>query len=123
MSGGCDVPLRGSQRSARRPSGLAHLLPVALAQVPRPEGTVVSFTAEGHGGRTWHLVMAAEGRDLRDGLPHGTTSCAAAKTVDASIALYARNPGRTGADLAWDPQIAAALAPADRTQVLMPALA
>jgi hypothetical protein len=70
----------------------AHSLPVALAPVPRPEGAVVSFTAEGDGGRTWHLVMAAEGWDLRVGLPLGPAACAAATTVDGAIKLYARDP-------------------------------
>ena len=35
----------------------AHALPRALDQVTRPAGTVVTFTAEGDGGGTWHVVL------------------------------------------------------------------
>ena len=34
----------------------AHALPRALDRVTRPDGTVVTFTAEGQGGGTWHVV-------------------------------------------------------------------
>ena len=87
----------------------AHALPRALDRVGRPTGTVVTFTAEGEGGGTWHAVRGAAGWSLAARPPAGPVACRAWTTVDGALGLYIRDP--RALPLAWqgDPEIAAAL--------------
>jgi uncharacterized protein (TIGR03083 family) len=86
----------------------AHALPRALEPVWRPAGTVVSFTAEGDGGGTWHIARSGQGWEL-DPAPVRPASCQARTTVDGAVKLYARDP--TAPPLSWhgDQELAAAL--------------
>jgi uncharacterized protein (TIGR03083 family) len=88
----------------------AHALPRALDQVTRPAGTVVTFTAEGDGGGTWHVVRAAAGWELDLAPPARPAACQACTTVDGALKLYTRDPAAP--PLAWhgDHEIATALA-------------
>jgi uncharacterized protein (TIGR03083 family) len=88
----------------------AHALPRALDQVPRPVGTVVTFTAEGEGGGSWYVVRAVSGWELDGGPVTGAVACHARTTVDGALKLYARDP--SAAPLTWqgDPDLAEALA-------------
>jgi uncharacterized protein (TIGR03083 family) len=95
----------------------AHALPRALDQVSRPVGTVVTFTASGEGGRSWHVVRATAGWELGPGPVAGaavcdarTAACHARTTVDGALKLYARDP--SAPPLIWqgDRELAEALA-------------
>jgi hypothetical protein len=78
--------------------------------VTRPVGTVVTFTAEGGGGGTWHVVRAAAGWELDPARPAGPAACQARTTVDGALKLYARDP--SAPPLTWhgDHELASALA-------------
>jgi uncharacterized protein (TIGR03083 family) len=88
----------------------AHALPRALDQVIRPAGTVVTFTAEGEGGGTWHVVRGAAGWELDPAPPASPAACQARTTVDGALKLYARDS--SAPPLTWhgDQEIAGALA-------------
>ena len=97
----------------------AHALPRALDRVTRPVGTVVTFTAEGEGGGTWHVVRAAAGWELdpalqarpaAPGQPGRPAACQVRTTVDGALRRYIRDP--SAPPLTWhgDPEIAGALA-------------
>jgi hypothetical protein len=88
----------------------AHALPRALAEVTRPAGTVVTFTAEGQAGGTWYVVRAADAWALDPDRPDRPPACLARTTVDDALKLYIRDP--SAAALTWqgDAEIAAALA-------------
>jgi uncharacterized protein (TIGR03083 family) len=88
----------------------AHALPRALDRVMRPAGTVVTFTAKGEGGGSWHVVRAADGWELDPAPPTRAAACQARTTVDGALKLYARDPAAP--PLAWhgDRELAGALA-------------
>jgi uncharacterized protein (TIGR03083 family) len=78
----------------------AHALPRALDRVSRPAGTVVTFTAEGEGGGSWHVVRAVAGWELNSAPPARAAACQARTTVDGALKLYARDP--SAPPLTWD---------------------
>jgi uncharacterized protein (TIGR03083 family) len=88
----------------------AHALPRALDQVTRPVSTVVTFTAEGEGGGTWHVVRTPAGWELNPAQPASPAACHARTTVDGALKLYVRDP--TAPPLTWqgDQELAHALA-------------
>jgi uncharacterized protein (TIGR03083 family) len=88
----------------------AHALPRALDRVTRPPGTVVTFTAEGQGGGTWHVIRTQAGWELGPAHPSGPAACRARTTVDGALKLYIRDP--TAPPLTWqgDHELADALA-------------
>jgi uncharacterized protein (TIGR03083 family) len=87
----------------------AHALPRALRPVTCPAGTVVTFTADGEGGGTWHLVQAHSGWELQSAQPPRPAACHARTTVAGAIKLYTQDP--SAPPLTWhgDPQLAHAL--------------
>jgi uncharacterized protein (TIGR03083 family) len=88
----------------------AHALPLALDRVSRPAGTVVTFTAEGEGGGSWHVVRAAGGWELGLAPVDGAVVCHARTTVDGALKLYARDPSAPALTWQGDGELAAALA-------------
>lgn len=88
----------------------AHALPRALDQVPRPVGTVVTFTAEGEGGGTWHVVQTPAGWELGRAQPPGPAACRAQTTVDGALKLYIRDPAAPPLTWQGDHELAGALA-------------
>lgn len=88
----------------------AHALPRALDGVARPAGTVVTFTAEGEGGGTWHVVRGTTGWELDPAAPNRPAACLARTTVDGALKLYIRD--LSAPPLTWqgDREIASALA-------------
>jgi uncharacterized protein (TIGR03083 family) len=88
----------------------AHALPRALDQVTRPAGTVVTFTAEGPGGGTWHVVRASAGWELDPARPARPAACRARTTVDGALKLYIRDPSAPPLTWQGDHQLADALA-------------
>jgi len=88
----------------------AHALPRALDQVARPAGTVVTFTAEGEGGGSWHVVRAAGGWELDPSAPGRPAACHARTTVDGALKLYARDPSASPLRWQGDRELADALA-------------
>jgi uncharacterized protein (TIGR03083 family) len=87
----------------------AHALPVALRGLARPAGTVVTFTAEGDGGGSWHVTRTGTGWQLSAAQPRTPPSCEIRTTVSGAVKLYARDPAAP--TLAWrgDPELADAL--------------
>lgn len=88
----------------------AHALPRALDRVTRPAHTVVTLTAEGDGGGTWHVVRAARGWELDPVPPTGPAACHALTTVDGALRLYVRDPNAPPLTWQGDPELADALA-------------
>lgn len=88
----------------------AHALPRALDHLTRPVGTVVTFTAEGDGGGTWHVVRSSAGWKLDPEQPSHPAACHARTTVDGALKLYVRDP--SAPPLTWhgDEELAHALA-------------
>lgn len=88
----------------------AHALPVALASVRRPPGTVVSFSASGDDGGSWYLTSAESGWDLSAARPAGPVACAVRTTVAGAVKRYVRDP--PAPPLVWDgdAELAAAVA-------------
>ena len=103
-------PALGSAFAAPVLVTAAHALPRALDRVGRPAGTVVTFVAEGEGGRTWHVVGGAAGWSLAARPPGGPVGCLARTTVDGALGLYVRDPSAPPLTWQGDPEIAAALA-------------
>lgn len=103
-------PALGAAFTAPVLATAAHALPRALDRVPRPTGTVVTLTAEGEGGGTWHVVRSPAGWELSSAQPAGPAACHARTTVEGALKLYARDPAAP--ELAWqgDQELAAALA-------------
>ncbi len=88
----------------------AHALPMALAGLPRPEGTVVTFTAHGEGGGSWYLVCGRAGWQLGGaGRPPSPPACEVSTTVAGAVKLYARDPATPSLARRGDPALAAAL--------------
>jgi hypothetical protein len=90
-------------------STAAHALPRALDRVTRPAGTVVTFTAEGQGGGTWHVVRAKTGWELGPGQPGRPAACRARATVDGALRLYIRDPSAPALTWQGDHELADAL--------------
>jgi uncharacterized protein (TIGR03083 family) len=88
----------------------AHALPRALDRVTRPAGTIVTFTAEGEGGGSWHVVSAAAGWELAPAPPGRAAACQARTTVAGALKLYARDPSAPPLTWQGDREIAGALA-------------
>lgn len=88
----------------------AHALPRALDQVTRPVGTLVTLTAEGEGGGTWHVVRAVAGWELDPARPARAAACAARTTVDGALKLLTRDPSAPPLACRGDREIAEALA-------------
>ena len=109
----------------------AHALPRALDQVTRPVGTVVTFTVEGVGGGSWHVVRAAAGWELgagpladdpgpladdpgpladAAGPLAGAGACHARTSVAGALKLYARDPSAPALSWDGDDELAEALA-------------
>jgi len=88
----------------------AHALPRALNQVTRPADTVVTFTAEGEGGGTWHVVLAPAGWELDAAQPARPAACHAHTTVDGALKLYIRDPSAPPLTWQGDHELADALA-------------
>jgi uncharacterized protein (TIGR03083 family) len=88
----------------------AHALPLALAGVNRPAGTVVAFSAEGEGGGTWHVVRTAAGWELAAASPDEPAACRARTTVDGALKLYVRDPSAPPLTWQGDQELAEALA-------------
>lgn len=87
----------------------AHALPMALRGLGRPAGTTVTFTAEGEGGGTWHVVRTAAGWELGEGRPSQPPSCEVRTTVAGAIKLYARDPAAPPLARHGDSELAEAL--------------
>jgi uncharacterized protein (TIGR03083 family) len=87
----------------------AHALPQALRPVTRPAGTVVTFTADGEAGGTWHLVQAGSDWELQPNQPPRPAACHARTTVPGAIKLYTRDPTAPPLTYHGDPEIAHAL--------------
>jgi uncharacterized protein (TIGR03083 family) len=88
----------------------AHALPRALDRVTRPPGTVVTFTAEGEGGGTWHVVRRAAGWELDPAPPDRPAAGQARTTVDGALRLYIRDPSAPPLTWQGDHELAGALA-------------
>jgi uncharacterized protein (TIGR03083 family) len=88
----------------------AHALPRALDQVSRPLGTSVTFTAEGEGGGTWHVMRSPHGWDLTEEPPDHPAALHARTTVPGALKLYARDPSAPALTCQGDQELAAALA-------------
>jgi uncharacterized protein (TIGR03083 family) len=88
----------------------AHALPLALATVVRPPGTVVSFTASGDGGGSWYLIRAESGWDLSAVRPAEPAACAVRTTVAGAVKRYVRDPAAPPLDWDGDAELAAAVA-------------
>ena len=87
----------------------AHALPRALSRVTRPAGTVVTFTASGEGGGSWHVVRGEAGWALDPGRVAGPAACHARTTVDGALKLYARDPSAPPLTWEGDSELADAL--------------
>ena len=88
----------------------AHALPLALAGVNRPAGTVVAFSAEGEGGGTWHVVRTTTGWELDAPALDEPAACRVRTTVDGALKLYVRDPSAPPLTWQGDQELAAALA-------------
>jgi hypothetical protein len=77
--------------------------------VRRPAGTTVSFTAEGAGGGSWHLVRTGTGWELGAGGPPRPPACEVATTVAGAIKRYARDPSAPPLRWQGDTDLAEAL--------------
>jgi uncharacterized protein (TIGR03083 family) len=88
----------------------AHALPRALDRVTRPVGTVVTFSVEGVGGGTWHVVRAAADWELDPAPPAGPAACRASTTADGALKLYIRDPSAPPLSWQGDRELADALA-------------
>jgi uncharacterized protein (TIGR03083 family) len=88
----------------------AHALPRALDRVTRPVGTVVTFTADGEGGGTWHVVRGTAGWELDPAAPARPAACLARTTVSGALKLYIRDPSAPALTWQGDHEIASALA-------------
>jgi hypothetical protein len=87
----------------------AHALPRALAGIARPDGTVVTFTADGAGGGSWYLLRRGDGWQLGDTGPPPPPACAVRTSVAGAIKLYARDPTAPPLVRRGDPALAGAL--------------
>ncbi len=87
----------------------AHALPRGLDQVTRPAGTVVTFTAEGEGGGTWHVIRATTGWELDPAAPARPAACRVLTTVDGALKLYTRDPSAPPLTWQGDEELADAL--------------
>jgi uncharacterized protein (TIGR03083 family) len=103
-------PRLGAEFTGPVLTAAAHALPRALDDLPRRSGTLVTFTAEGEGGGTWHVVRSASAWELSQDPPSSPAVCQARTTVDGALKLYTRDP--SAPPLAWegDQELAAALA-------------
>jgi uncharacterized protein (TIGR03083 family) len=88
----------------------AHALPRALDPVTRPAGTLVTFTASGAGGGSWHVVRTPDGWELAPAHPGHPAACEAWTTVDGAVKLYVRDPGAPALTWQGDSELAHALA-------------
>lgn len=70
----------------------------------------MTFTAEGQGGGTWHVVRAAAGWELDPARPARPAACRARTTVDGALRLYTRDLAAPPLSWQGDHEIADALA-------------
>ena len=103
-------PALGAAFTAPVLATAAHALPRALDRVSRPAGTVVTFTAEGDGGGTWHVVRTAAGWELVADQAAGPVACQVRTTVGGALKRYARDPSAPAPTWQGDDEIAEAVA-------------
>jgi len=75
-----------------------------------PALLIVTFTAEGEGGGSWHVVRAAAGSELAPAPPARAAACQARTTAAGALKLYARDPSAPSLTWQGDREIAGALA-------------
>jgi len=87
-----------------------HALPLALADVSRPAGTVVAFIA-GDGGHevAWYLTRARGEWELGRSAPAGPADCELRTTIDGAIQSLVRDPAAPPLTWRGDPELAQAV--------------
>jgi hypothetical protein len=91
------------------PGGCRTCAARALAGVSRPDGTVVTFTADGAGGGRWYVVCQGGDWQLGGSGPPPPPACEVSTTVAGAIKLYTRDPGAQPLVRRGDPALADAL--------------
>jgi uncharacterized protein (TIGR03083 family) len=86
-----------------------HALPVALEDVPAPEGTVVGYEVEGDAGGAWHLVRKHDDWDLQAGQSREART-RLTTTADNAWRMFTRHPGARSPTVVGDPRITDAMA-------------
>jgi uncharacterized protein (TIGR03083 family) len=90
-----------------------HALPLALADVSRPAGTVVSFTADDGGHETaWYLIRTQGGWELGRTAPAEPAACELRTTTGGAIGSFVRDPAAPAFTWRGDPELANAVSQA-----------
>jgi hypothetical protein len=86
-----------------------HALPLALASLRRPTGTLVSFTVADDQTITWHLAYTQAGWRFDQLAAEEHHTCEVRTTLDGAIRSFVRDP--TGPALTWqgDQELAEAM--------------
>jgi uncharacterized protein (TIGR03083 family) len=88
----CGRPQLAARLSTPVVQTAVHALPLTLARVSRPPGTVVTFSVAGDQDFTWHVISTPSGWELGPPVPGETAACEVRATIDGAIRSFIRDP-------------------------------
>lgn len=87
-----------------------HALPLALAGISRPAGTVIAFIADdGSHEAVWYLTRKRDEWELDRTAPAGPADCEVRTTTDGAIQSFLRDPATPAFEWRGDPTLAEAV--------------
>jgi uncharacterized protein (TIGR03083 family) len=89
-----------------------HALPLALARISRPVGTVVTFTVTGDRDSAWHVISTSNGWELGSSVPGETVACEMRTTIDGAIRSFIHDPDAPAFTWRGDNELAEAVSQA-----------
>jgi hypothetical protein len=103
----CGRPPLGPQFTAPVLATAVHALPLALAGVSRPAGTVVAFIADDGGHETaWYLTRTQGEWELGRTAPAAPAGCELRTTTDGAIHSLVRDAAAPALTWRGDPELA-----------------
>jgi uncharacterized protein (TIGR03083 family) len=108
----CGRPQLAKQFSAPVVQTAVHALPLALARISRPAGTVVTFSVDGDQDSAWDVIYTPNGWELGRPVPGETAACEVRTTIEGAIRSFIRDPDAPAFTWRGDHELAAAVSQA-----------
>jgi hypothetical protein len=109
----CQRPPLGKRFAGPVLATAVHALPLALADVDRPPGTIVAFiAADGDNEAAWYLTRTQHEWELGRAVPAEPADCEVRTTTAGAIQSFVRDPAAPAFTWRGDPELARAVSQA-----------
>jgi hypothetical protein len=109
----CRRPPLGKRFAGPVLATAVHELPLALADVDRPPGTIVAFSAaDGDNEAAWYLTQTQHEWELGRAAPAEPADCEVRTTTAGAIQSFVRDPAAPAFTWRGDPELARAMSQA-----------